>query len=287
MNKKKKHKQGIAVPSWLKQFLRLVEGLSPELGMRVAAHIFSKPLKFKLPEKERKALKHCQSEGIKIQEINETIRCFEWKNKGKKVLLAHGWSGRGTQLYAIAESLHKNGYHVISFDAPAHGKSTGKITNMLQWGAAIKSLNNRYGPFDIYIGHSLGSMAILKYCEGDIHVKKIITIGSGDQMRTIFDNFIMSVGLKPRTSKRMKAYFEEKYNININEYDASHVVRNQHIPTLIIHDEDDQDIDVSCAKSIHDQHPNASLIITKGLGHRRILRDQNVIQKIVSFIQAS
>ena len=85
----------------------------------------------------------------------------------------------------------------------------------------------------------------------------------------------------------MKAYFEEKYNININEYDASYVVRNQHIPTLIIHDEDDQDIDVSCAKSIHDQHPNASLMITKGLGHRRILRDQNVIQKIVSFIQAS
>jgi pimeloyl-ACP methyl ester carboxylesterase len=255
--------------------------------MRVAAHIFSKPLKFKLPEKERIALKHCQSEGVKIQEINETIRCFEWENKGEKVLLAHGWSGRGTQLYAIAESLHKNGYQVISFDAPAHGKSTGKITNMLQWGATIKALNNRYGPFDIYIGHSLGSMAILKYCEGVSNIKKIITIGSGDQMRTIFDNFIISVGLKPRTSKRMKAYFEEKYNININEYDASHVVRNQQTPTLIIHDEDDQDINVSSAKSIHDQHPNASLFITKGLGHRRILRDPKVIQKIVSFIQAS
>ena len=287
MKKKKKLKQGIAVPLWLKRSLRLIEGLSPELGMRVAAHIFSKPIKFKLPEKERIALEHCQSGVLEVKEINETIGCFEWKNKGEKVLLAHGWSGRGTQLYAIAESLHKNGYHVISFDAPAHGKSTGKITNMLQWGAAIKALNNRYGPFDIYIGHSLGSMAILKYCEGVSNIKKIVTIGSGDQMRTIFDNFILSVGLKPRTSKRMKAYFEEKYNININEYDASHVVRNQQTPTLIIHDEDDQDIEISCAKSIHDQHPNASLLITKGLGHRRILRDQKVIQKIVSFIQAS
>jgi pimeloyl-ACP methyl ester carboxylesterase len=287
MKKKKKLKQGIAVPLWLKRSLRVIECLSPELGMRIAAHIFSKPLKFKLPEKERIALEHCQSGVLKFKESNETIMCFEWKNKGEKVLLAHGWSGRGTQLYAIAESLHKNGYHVISFDAPAHGKSTGKITNMLQWGTAIKALNNRYGPFDIYIGHSLGSMAILKYCEGVSNIKKIITIGSGDQMRTIFDNFIMSVGLKPRTSKRMKAYFEEKYNININEYDASHMVRNQQTPTLIIHDEDDQDIDVSCAKSIHDQHLNASLMITKGLGHRRILRDQNVIQKIVSFIQAS
>ena len=287
MKKKKKLKQGISVPLWLKQSLRLIEGISPELGMRVAAHIFSKPLKFKLPEKERKALVHCHPELVTVSEINETIICFEWKNKGEKVLLAHGWSGRGTQLYAIAESLHKKGYHVISFDAPAHGKSTGKITNMLQWGATIKTLNNHYGEFDIYIGHSLGSMAILKYCEQASNAKKIITIGSGDQMRTIFDNFIMSVGLKPKTSERMKTYFQDKYNININEYDASYVVRQQQTPTLIIHDEDDLDIYVSCAVNIHKHHPNATLMVTKGLGHRRILRDEKVIHKVISFIQAS
>jgi pimeloyl-ACP methyl ester carboxylesterase len=287
MKKKKKRKQGIAVPLWLKQSLRLIERFSPEMGMRVAAHIFSKPLKFKLPKKEREALAHCHTKFVAIPEINETIMCFEWKNKGEKVLLAHGWSGRGTQLYAIAESLHKKGYHVISFDAPAHGKSTGKITNMLQWGVAIKTLNNHYGEFDVYIGHSLGSMAILKYCEQVSNAKKIITIGSGDLMRTIFDNFIMSVGLKPKTSERMKTYFQDKYNIKINEYDASYVVRQQQAPTLIIHDEDDHDINVSCAKNIHKQHPNATLMVTKGLGHRRILRDEKVIQKILSFIQAS
>ena len=287
MKKKIKHKQGIAVPIWLKQSLRLIEGLSPVLGMRVAAHIFTKPLKFKLPEKERKALAHCHQAWVAVPDINETIKCFEWKNNVEKVLLAHGWSGRGTQLYVIAESLHQKGYHVISFDAPAHGKSTGKITNMLQWGAAIKALNNHYGEFDVYIGHSLGSMAILKYCEQASNAKKIITIGSGDLMRTIFDNFIMSVGLKPKTSERMKTYFQDKYNIKINEYDASYVVRQQQAPTLIIHDEDDHDIDVSCAKNIHKQHPNATLMITKGLGHRRILRGEKVIHKVISFIQTS
>ena len=34
-------------------------------------------------------------------------------------------------------------------------------------------------------------------------------------------------------------------------------------------------------------HPNATLIKTKGLGHRRILRDENVMQHIKSFIQTS
>lgn len=285
MKKKKKLKQGISLHLWLKQSLRLIERFSPEMGMRVAAHIFSKPLKFKLPEKERKALAQCQRELVAIPEINETIMCFEWKNKGEKVLLVHGWSGRGTQLHTIAESLHKKGYHVISFDAPAHGKSTGKITNMLQWGIAIKTLNNHYGEFDIYIGHSLGSMAILKYCEQAANVKKIISIGSGDQMSTIFDNFIMSVGLKPKTSERMKTYFQDKYNININDYDASYVVRQQQTPTLIIHDEDDLDVDLSCSINIHKHHPNATLMVTKGLGHRRILRDERVINKVILFIQ--
>jgi alpha-beta hydrolase superfamily lysophospholipase len=44
----------------------------------------------------------------------------------KKILLVHGWSGRGTQLFKIADELLKQGYSTISFDAPAHGKSPGK-----------------------------------------------------------------------------------------------------------------------------------------------------------------
>lgn len=286
MKSKKKHKQGIAVPFWLKQFLKLIERISPELGMRAAAYIFSKPLKFKLPEKELKALAYCQQILVAVPEINETIMCFEWKNKGEKVLLAHGWSGRGTQLYAIAENLYKKGYHVVSFDAPAHGKSTGKATNMLQWVATIKMLNIHYRGFDIFIGHSLGGMAILKFCEQPTNAKKIITIGSGDLMRTIFDNFINAIGLNFKTSERMKTYFQDKYKVKINEYDASYVVKKQQTPTLIIHDEDDRDININCALNIHKHHPNSTLMTTSGLGHRRILRDEKVVHKIISFIQA-
>ena len=54
MKKKKKLKQGMVVPLWLKQSLRLIEGISPKLGVRVAAHIFSKPLKFNYPKKNEK-----------------------------------------------------------------------------------------------------------------------------------------------------------------------------------------------------------------------------------------
>ena len=287
MKKKKKHQQGIAVPGWLKMTLKNIERISPHTAMRIAAYIFSKPLKFKLPEKERETLSRCNKKLIRVTAINENIMMYEWQNNGAKVLLAHGWSGRGTQLYAIAESLHKIGYHVVSFDAPAHGKSTGNLTNMLQWVASIESLNKRFDGFDVLIGHSLGGMAILKYCEQHSNVKKIVTIGSGDLMRTIFDNYILSVGLQQKTSERMTSYFEKKYALKIDDYSPFVVVQKLQIPTLILHDEGDYDVRVDCADNLAKHHPNASIIKTKGLGHRKILRDENVMQQIKSFIQKS
>lgn len=44
--------------------------------------------------------------------------------------MVHGWSGRGTQMSKIAEALVEQGYRIISFDAPAHGKADGKISMM-------------------------------------------------------------------------------------------------------------------------------------------------------------
>jgi hypothetical protein len=41
--------------------------------------------------------------------------------------------GRGTQLFKIADELLKQGYSTISFDAPAHGKSPGKTTIMVDF----------------------------------------------------------------------------------------------------------------------------------------------------------
>jgi alpha-beta hydrolase superfamily lysophospholipase len=79
----------------------------------------------------------------------------------KKVLLVHGWSGRGTQLFKIADELLKQGYSTISFDAPAHGKSPGKTTIMVDFITTILEIEKQFGPFDAAIGHSLGGMSVL------------------------------------------------------------------------------------------------------------------------------
>ena len=209
---------------------------------------------------------------------------YEWKNTGKKILISHGWSGRGTQLHKIAAILNKEGYHIVSFDAPAHGQSTGKKTNMLQWISSMKTLSNKFSEFDYLIGHSLGGMAAFKYVNEANNIKKIITIGSPDSMHEIFYNFTHSVGLSLKTSNQMISFFEKKYNLKVDNYSASHLVKNLNIKTLIIHDYDDNEVSITCADNIHKHHQNSTLIKTRGLGHRRILKDEMVINQIKSFI---
>ena len=285
MKKKNKHQQGFRIPAWLRLTFRGLELVSPFLAMRSAAYIFSKPLKFKVPEKELKALEGCVHKMEYIPSIEKKIATFTWKNTGKKVLLTHGWSGRGMQLYYIAESLHKEGYHVVTYDAPAHGKSEGKLTNMVQMIAAISHLDNAESSFDYFIGHSFGAMAIFNYCKMESRAKKIVTIGAADNMRTIFADFIASVDLSTKILKHMIDYFEQKFNVVIDDFSPYISVQKLQTPTLLIHDEEDYDVSVDCSYTIAKHHPNATVIKTKGLGHRRILRDDGVMQHIKSFIK--
>ena len=85
----------------------------------------------------------------------------------------------------------------------------------------------------------------------------------------------------------MYNYFEEKFNVKIDAFSSSGVVKHLTTPTLVIHDEEDYDINIDCATRIAKHHPNATLIKTKGLGHRKVLRDDVVLNHIKLFIQKS
>jgi hypothetical protein len=53
-------------------------------------------------------------------------------------------------LFKIADELLKQGYS-ISFDAPAHGKSPGKTTIMVDFITTILEIDKQFGPFDAAI----------------------------------------------------------------------------------------------------------------------------------------
>ncbi|MCF6181080.1 alpha/beta hydrolase [Lutibacter sp.] len=264
---------------------KVLQAISTNLATKFAIKIFSTPIKFKTPEREKIMEKSAKKEMVLIPELQKKIMVYSYGYSKRKVLLVHGWSGRGTQLYKIADKLLENGFMTISFDGPAHGHSTGKTTMMSEFITSIIHLEKIYGPFEIAIGHSLGGMAVLNSIKQGLQVKKAISISAGCVITDIIKDFVAKLELKPIMVSKIKENFFKKFGEDIDNYSANVAAKKVTIPVLIIHDTNDNDVHVSCAHNIRQNLQQNELLITNNLGHRRILKDDFVIKQIIKFIK--
>lgn len=277
----------LAIPKTILLISTFLSSISTRAVTLFAAKLFTTPIKHKVPKRELAMDRTSKQQLIPIPAINKSIMVYEYGNSTKKVLLVHGWSGRGTQLFKIADALLKEGYATISFDAPAHGKSPGNSTIMIEFITSIFELERQFGPFEIAIGHSLGGMAVLNAAKSGLEVQKIAVIGSGDIVQDILDNFISSLQLKPIISQKLRNYFETKYGEAMDNYSAYKAASALEIPILVIHDKNDLEVPVEAGMHIYQHVKNGDLMLTEGLGHRKILGDARVIQKVIEFIKTN
>lgn len=258
--------------------------ISTKLATRFAAKIFVTPIKHKTPKREYEMETKSKKKIIQVVAINKEIMTYHYGNSDKKILLVHGWSGRGTQLFKIADDLLKHNYATVSFDAPAHGKSAGHTTIMTDFIESILEIDKQYGPFEAIIGHSLGGMSTLNAINKGVNVKNATVIGSGDVVQDIVDDFVFKLKLKPEISNKLTSFFEKKYGSIMDDYSAYKAVANINIPILVIHDHNDSEVPVSAGINIHEHCKNGTLLLTNNLGHRKILGDKDVVETISNFI---
>ncbi|WP_264564088.1 alpha/beta hydrolase [Flavobacterium sp. N3904] len=275
----------LKIPRFIVLSSRFISFLSSYLGTIYASKLFTTPIKHKAPKRELEMDKKSFQKLILIPSINKKINIYEYGKSDKKVLLVHGWSGRGTQLSKIADELLKLGYSTLSFDAPAHGKSPGHSTIMVDFIASIIEIDKLYGPFEIAIGHSLGGMSVLNAIKEGFQVNRAVIIGSGDIVQDILDDFIAKLELKPEFSQSLRLYFEKKYGEKMDDFSAYKAASKTTIPILVIHDENDPEVPVKAGIHIYEHLKNGELMLTKELGHRKILADPLVIEKIINFIK--
>lgn len=281
---KKLHRESMKIPKPILVTAKILEMTSPRLAAKFAMKLFTGPVRFKLPKREEEMDRKSRQEEINIPALDKKINVYHYGESDRKVLLVHGWSGRGTQLHSIADKLLKNGYSTVSFDAPGHGKSPGKNSDMTEFIACILEIEKRFGPFEYAVGHSLGAMSVLNAIKRGLKVNKAVIIGSGDVIKDIMDDFTAKLGMNIATGKLMIRMFEKKFGETINTYSAYIAAKDVANPVLLIHDENDADVPVSAAHHIAEQLANAEVMITQGLGHRKILGDSKVIKKIIQFL---
>ena len=281
--KTKKPNQSLKIPKIILVVGQFFSFISTKLTVQFAARLFTSPIKHKIPKRELEMDRLSRKEVLAIPLIEKKINVYHSGSSAKKILLVHGWSGRGTQLVKFAEAFQKLGYQIVSFDAPAHGKSPGNTTIMPEFIASIFEIEKHFGPFEAAVGHSLGGMSLLNAVKEGFKIKRLTIIGSGDIVKDIIDDFVKKLQLDSKISDLLRIHFEKKSNRTMDSYSSFHAAAEISIPVLVIHDADDDEVPVSCAHHIHQYLKNGELMITQNLGHRKILGDAQVIQKTIQF----
>lgn len=280
-----KQTQSLKIPNIILHGSKLISVFSPKLVTLFAAKLFTSPIKHKIPKRELEMDSKSTQTLIEIPKINKKVVLYQYGESSKKILLVHGWSGRGTQLFKIADELVKTGYSTISFDAPAHGKSPGKTTIMSEFIETILEIEKQFGPFEAAVGHSLGGMSLLNSVKKGFQINNLTIIGSGDIVQDILNDFVAKLKLKPEIGERLRIHFEKKYQLEMDSFSGYKSAMEIDIPVLVMHDKKDLDVPVTAGINIHKHLKNGKLFLTEGLGHRKILGNTIVIEKVTQFIK--
>ena len=264
---------------------KLLQFLSKDAATNFVARIFATPIKFNPPERELMMRESAKKERLLLPSTDKEIQVYVYGYSKTRVLLVHGWAGRGTQLYHLADKILENKMMVVSFDAPAHGLSDGKRTNMMEFIEAIRLIEKKYGPFDAAVGHSFGGMSLINAVAGGLKVNKLVTMGADNSIPEIFPYFVKKMELKPEISRRLQRLFEKRHNLRLDHFTSEHQAERIKIPVLVIHDSEDRFVPVSSALSIRQKLQNGELLMTHGLGHHKIFKSPVVVQRIIEFLQ--
>jgi pimeloyl-ACP methyl ester carboxylesterase len=270
---------------------KTTEMLFPVLAGKWAVRLFFTPRKFKRPNRELNFLKDARVSKIPFRSdykmgIHEDyyIR-YEWGNAGPAVLLVHGWEGRGSQMGHFVKPLLEAGYRVISFDALAHGDSPGKRTNMLEFARIIGDIDRYAGGFHAIIGHSLGGTAAGYAIAEGVRAHLLITICSPTTIEFIFNAFAEQICATQVTVQKLSQFLEDFTGKRSPEFSFVNFATKVAVPGLIIHDQDDKEISHSQAIALQENWMGSELLLTNGLGHKRVLINAEIISKIMDFIR--
>ena len=285
MKKKRNDNQGLEVLKALILIIHFLEYLSPYWGMRFAAFFFSKPLKYKRPKRELPIFSKAQRSTHLVQKLNKRVSCYRWIGKGPKILLVHGWSSRATNFYKIIEKLILLDYDVYAFDAVAHGESKGVITNIPELIKTLEELVQEWGPVETILGHSGGGFASAYVVAHNPGIKKLILISPFNKVTEVFKNFFELIQLGEKARLLMIDYFTKLTGKKVQELSGELSAKAIGAKTLVIHDRNDKEVQVEDSINNEKNLKNGQLILTEGLGHRRILRDEMVINELLNFLK--
>ncbi len=252
--------------------------ISPAAAGRLALRLFCTPRRHHRPGWERQVA----GTGASLR-VGPGLAAHAW-GAGPIVLLVHGWEGRGTQLGRFVEPLAAAGYRVIALDLPAHGESPGTRTDLIECTEALRKVGRDLGPLAGIVSHSFGGAITTLALERGLDVRAVVLIAAPSSIDDVIRRFGELTGLRGRSMRAFRAGIERQTGVRVADVEIFERVAALRVPALIVHDRGDVEVPFHDAERLSAQWPGSTLVATVRLGHRRILKDDEVIRRSVEFL---
>ena len=224
---------------------------------------------------------------IEILYDEKIVKTYNWNQTApKKVLIVHGFNSAANKFDHIVQRYLHIGYSVTTIDAPAHGNSGGKILQTEIYKDIIDLVEQKSGPFDYYIGHSMGGLALCIYLSEKKYntIKKLILIAPATNTKQIITDFSNRLKLNLPLQNEIFEYIKKFSGKSIDCFHIKNNLPTNTTPILWIHDYDDRITPINDVLAIQNNHPlNIEFYLTHQLGHNKIYRNETIVDKILHF----
>lgn len=269
--------------------LRVTLRVAPPLAEAGALALFrSTAPRARIWSIEHDGLAAAQVSDVAVQ--GASVRAYHWGDGRRPVLLVHGWQARASRWAPLAAALVARGLSPIAFDAPGHGESPGRTTDVLQVAAVIQRLADDAGPLTALVAHSFGALAATHALRAGLPAARFAALAPVSDPEHLLESFALQLDLHPRLTAAVRRGLERTLRPVDDPWRSLAVdrgPRDPEIPVLVVHDHDDHVVPIAHAHRMLAAHAGSGeLLTTRGLDHERMLAEPQVVRAVVDFAAA-
>lgn len=265
----------------IRAFYRAGFALLPGFTARRAARLFLKP--------QRRAPRHLPEPAKPATPFMVDGRIAAWSyGAGPTVLAVHGWEDDHRSLSPLIDRLAAAGYRVVTLDLPAHGRSSGELGPIPELARAVALVAETAGPLEAIVAHSLGgTAAMIAMTEHGIAAKRAVILASPNHPEHFARQAARLLQFRETDFTRMRAAIEQIAKRPMQALHLPPLLRRLNLPALFLHDPEDRVVPFRHSEENVDAWRGARLETVSGLGHRRILSDPAVIDRVLAFVSGT
>lgn len=216
-----------------------------------------------------------------------TITTYRWEAAASApvALLVHGWNGWAQQLESFVAPLRARGFAVLAFDHVAHGRSAGVQTSLPGMIRSVEHVLAQEPNVRAVIAHSLGAAAVASVLASSRRqLDGAVLVAPPSDPRPYLQAMMRMLAVPRALLPQIQQAAERHAGVPFAQLTADPSrIRRIRTPLLVVHDANDEEVPIANGYQ-YVAAEQARMLVSDGLGHRRVLRDAHVVAQAVDFV---